>query len=53
MHGEFDLRGSTEARIVGFIVIPTVLFVCGRLVLLCFRKKENDPMYAEIERNAD
>jgi hypothetical protein len=38
-----DSRGSTEARIAGWIIVPIVFAVCVRLVVLCFRKKEYDP----------
>jgi hypothetical protein len=48
-----DSRGSTEARIAGWIIVPIVFAVCVRLVVHCFRKKEADSFYAEVEKHAD
>ncbi len=48
-----DTRGTIEARVVGWIIVPIAFGVCVRLVVLCFRKKEDDPFYAEVERDAE
>ena len=46
-------RGTPEARLVAWILIPIFFGVCVRLVVLCFRKKEGDPFYVELEKHAD
>jgi hypothetical protein len=48
-----DSRGTVEARVVGWIVIPVMFIFSVRLVVLCFLRKEDDPFYADLEKHAD
>ena len=48
-----DARSSTEVKIVGAILLPLGLVVSIRYLILCFRRKADDPIYVEIEKHAD